>query len=77
MSWQDEPYDQSTLPWLGVVGEPAERVLHVSELDGWARARQRGCGHSEPTPSCRMCRGTLAVTDMFGLSDRVRMYPAV
>jgi hypothetical protein len=77
VTFSDEPVDQSTLPWCGVVGEPAERVMHVTEFDAWAALRQATCGHRELTHRCKLCRDTIKALDLFGASDRVRLYPAV
>lgn len=74
-SWQDEPVDQFRLPWASAPGEPVEHVLHVTELEGWARARATRCGHIEPNDRCDMCHGTARVAAAFGGSDRVRVLP--
>lgn len=76
MSWQDEPCDQTKLPWCTVVGEQVERVLHCTEFDAWAAARARVCGHRELSQRCATCRGTLKVVDLLGTgSERVRLFP--
>jgi hypothetical protein len=77
MRWQDEPYDQWRLPWATAPGEPVARVLHVSELEAWAAARAKVCGHVEsPLKGCAMCLGTMHASAALGCSDRVNLIPA-
>jgi len=67
--------DGSEIPWRHVYGQPTETELRVEQFDMWARARALRCKHETLDSLCRMCRGTLVVSEAFGTSGVVRLIP--
>lgn len=69
--------NQSALPWCTAYGQPTETVIHTTDFDAWSAERQRECHHEFLDHRCPWCRGTLVVSELLAISERVRIYPGI
>ncbi len=72
----DGSVDQFKLPTVAVYGQPVVATLMFADFEAWAAARRATCGHPSPVQSCRVCLGTLKVSDAVSWgSDGVNLLP--